>query len=256
MHSIGLIDTHCHLDAVEFDADRGQVIARALDAGVTTIVVPAITQANFAKVIRLGHEQPGCLAALGLHPMYIHAHQPAHLAMLRADIERHQPLAVGEIGLDFFVPNLDVAAQEYYFIEQLKIARDFELPVLLHSRRANDQILKQLRRLGIRRGISHAFNGSRQQADALIRQGFKLGFGGAMTYSRALNLRRLASELPLHAIVLETDAPDMSPCWVRCQRNSPEQLPRIAAVLAEMRGVALDEIVLATTNNARAVFTL
>lgn len=256
MHSVSLIDTHCHLDAVEFDADRGQVIVRALDAGVTTIVVPAITQANFPKVIRLGHEQPACLAALGLHPMYIHAHQPAHLATLRADIERHHPFAVGEIGLDFFVPNLDVVTQEYYFIEQLKIARDFELPVLLHSRRANDQILKQLRRFGIRRGISHAFNGSRQQADALIKQGFKLGFGGAMTYSRALNLRRLASELPLHVIVLETDAPDMSPCWVRSQRNSPEQLPRIAAMLAEMRGVALDEIVLATTNNARAVFTL
>lgn len=246
-----LIDTHCHLDAAEFDTDRDTVAAQAWSAGVKTIVVPAVQYANFNAVLAIRQRYPGCVSALGLHPMYIHAHLPEHLILLRAAIERQRPVAIGEIGLDFFVPNLDVATQEYYFTEQLKIARDFGLPVLLHSRRANDQVLKQLRRFDIRRGIAHAFSGSRQQADAFIQQGFKLGFGGAMTYTRASNLRRLAAELPLEAIVLETDAPDMAPAWIQHQRNGPQQLPAIAAVLAELHGVGFDKIAQTTTANAR-----
>ncbi|HUW29465.1 MAG TPA: TatD family hydrolase [Sulfuriferula sp.] len=247
-----IIDTHCHLDAAEFDADRDTVATQAHAAGVQTIVVPAVQYANFDAVLAVSQRYPGCVAALGLHPIYSDVHLPEHLALLRAAIERQRPVAMGEIGLDFFVPNADVTKQEYYFTEQLKIARDFDLPVLLHSRRANDQILKQLRRFGIQRGIAHAFSGSRQQADAFIRQGFKLGFGGAMTYTRASNLRRLAAELPLEAIVLETDAPDMAPAWIQHQRNGPQQLPAIAAVLAELRGVGFDDIAQATSVNARA----
>lgn len=222
MPSVNLIDTHCHLDADVFDADRQRVIARALDAGVNVIVVPAIRQGNFRKVLSLDQQHPCCRAALGLHPIYIHAHRPAHLATLRAAIEDWRPVTIGEIGLDFFAPNLDLATQEYYFAEQLKIARDFDLPVLLHSRRANDQVMKQLRRFGIERGIAHAFSGSRQQADAFIRQGLKLGIVGAMTFTRASNLRRLATELPPEAIVLETDAPDISPCLITSQSNRPK----------------------------------
>lgn len=251
-----LIDTHCHLDASEFDADRDTVAALAHQAGIQTIVVPAVQYANFNAVLAICQRYPGCVPALGLHPMYIHAHLPEHLILLRAAIERQRPVAIGEIGLDFFVPNLDVATQEYYFTEQLKIARDFGLPVLLHSRRANDQVLKQLRRFDIQRGIAHAFSGSRQQAEAFIRQGFKLGFGGAMTYTRASNLRRLAAELPLEAIVLETDAPDMSPAWLHPQRNNPEQLPRIAAVLADLRGITPDVVMHITTVNACSVLSL
>ena len=251
-----LIDTHCHLDATEFDADRDTVAALAHQAGVQAIVVPAVQHANFNAVLAIGQRYPGCLPALGLHPMYIHAHLPEHLILLRAAIDRQRPVAIGEIGLDFFVPNLDVGTQEYYFTEQLKIARDFDLPVLLHSRRANDQVLKQLRHFGIRRGIAHAFSGSRQQAEAFIRQGFKLGFGGAMTYTRASNLRRLAAELPPEAIVLETDAPDMAPAWLHPQRNSPEQLPRIAAVLADLRGITLDDVMRITSNNASTALSL
>lgn len=174
-----VIDTHCHLDAAEFDADRDTVVMQARAAGVKTIVTPAVQYANFDAVLSISQRYPGCLPALGLHPMYIHAHLPEHLDSLRTAIEQHRPVAIGEIGLDFFVPGLDATKQEYYFTEQLKIARDFELPVLLHSRRANDQAVKQLRRFGIRRGIAHAFSGSRQQAHAFIRIGFKLGFGGA-----------------------------------------------------------------------------
>jgi TatD DNase family protein len=247
-----LIDTHCHLDAAEFDADRTLVIQRAQQNGVAIIIVPAVQYGAFATVLALHEEHAACMPALGLHPMYIHAHQPEYLALLRAAVEHQRPVAIGEIGLDLFVPGLDLNIQEYYFIEQLKIARDFELPVILHSRRANDQVLKQLRRLGIRRGIAHAFSGSQQQAEAFISQGFKLGFGGAMTYTRATNLRRLAAELPLESIVLETDAPDMPPAWMRHQRNSPDHLPGIATVLAELRNCQLDTIIESTTRNAFA----
>jgi len=247
-----MIDTHCHLDAAEFDADRDAVATLAHAAGVQTIVVPAVQYANFNAVLAITQRYPGCVPALGLHPMYIHAHLPEHLVLLRAAIERQRPVAIGEIGLDLFVPGLDFNIQEYYFTEQLKVARDFDLPVVLHSRRANDQVLKQLRRFNIRRGIAHAFSGSQQQAEAFITQGFKLGFGGAMTYTRATNLRRLAAELPLDSIVLETDAPDMSPAWIPHQRNCPAQLPGIAALLAELRNCPVDIIAKTTTSNALA----
>jgi len=248
-----LIDTHCHLDAAEFDADRDAVVARSREAGVGRIVIPAVEQANFNAVLQACARYPECVPALGMHPMYIGVHRPEHLHVLRVAIEQHQPAAVGEIGLDFFVPDLDPVAQEFYFVEQLKIAKEFDLPVLLHSRKANDQILKQLRRYKLKGGIAHAFNGSPQQADEFIKLNFKLGFGGAMTYPRALNLRRLATELPLEAIVLETDAPDMPPVFAHKQRNSPEYLAQIATVLAELRGLPLEQVIAATGNNALQV---
>ena len=249
-----MIDTHCHLDAAEFNPDRDAVVERAHAAGVNAIVIPAVERANFDAVIAARESYTGCYPALGLHPMYIQRHQPEDLAALRAAIEAHHPIAVGEIGLDFFVPGLDAAQQEFYFVEQLKIAKDFDLPVLLHVRKANDQVLKQLRRFKVKGGIAHAFNGSPQQAAQFIKLDFKLGFGGAMTYTRALNLRRLAVELPLEAIVLETDAPDIPPSFAHKQRNSPEYLPAIADTLASLRGLSLREAAEATTANAEHVF--
>lgn len=248
-----LIDTHCHLDAAEFAADRDQVAARARAAGVDVMVVPAVECANFAGVLACRERFPGCYAALGIHPMYVAGSCPDDLALLRAAVGQHHPVAIGEIGLDFFVPDFDAEGQTFYFSEQLKIARDFDLPVLLHIRRAQDQVLKLLRRIKVKGGIAHAFNGSRQQADAFIGLGFKLGFGGAMTYPRATRLRELAATLPLEAIVLETDAPDMSPIFAARERNSPEYLPQIANVLAELRGVDLEAVARATSANARIV---
>ena len=253
-----LIDTHCHLDAAEFAADRDDVHRRALDAGVAIQIVPSVTRDNFAAVEAACRRYPGCLPAWGMHPMYIHVHQESHLADLCARIESWRPVAIGEIGLDLFAPGLDYATQEHFYVEQLKIARDHDLPVLLHCRRANDQILKQLRRFKLKGGIAHAFSGSRQQADAYLKLGFKLGFGGAFTWTRATNLRALARELPLQAIVLETDSPDIPPAWLGMEnrRNEPAELARIAACLAEIRGVALDEVVEQTSANARAVLGL
>jgi TatD DNase family protein len=251
-----LIDSHCHLDASEFDADRDQVYARAMAAGVRTQIVPAISQANLAAVAATCRRYPGCLPAWGLHPMYIHQHRPEDLDALRRQVEAWRPVAIGEIGLDLFVPGLDCATQEFYFVEQLKMADQYDLPVLLHCRRANDQILKHLRRFPGLRGIAHAFSGSRQQAEAYLKLGFKLGFGGACTWSRATRLRALAAELPDDAMVLETDSPDIPPAWLGKARNEPAQLAGIAATLAELRALPVAEITRQTSANVRAVLSL
>ena len=248
-----LVDTHCHLDAAEFDGDRAAVAAAAAQAGVGLIVVPSVERANFGAVASVCREYSGCVAAYGIHPMYVERALEADLDALREVLLREHPLAVGEIGLDHFVEPRDELRQEFYFSAQLKIARDANLPVLLHVRRSIDAVLKQLRRCPVPGGIAHAFNGSRQQADEFVKLGFKLGFGGAMTFPRASRIRELAATLPLDAIVLETDAPDIPPEWKAGARNAPDQLPRIAQVLAGLRGIDVQEIAAATTANANAV---
>ncbi|MCK6404538.1 MAG: TatD family hydrolase [Rhodocyclaceae bacterium] len=244
------IDTHCHLDAAEFAADRDAVVADAQAAGVACIVVPAVAAANFAAVKECCTHYAGCVAAYGIHPLYTPQAAEADLQTLRDCLSREPAVAIGEIGLDQFVPGLDPARQLHFFVEQLKIARDFDLPVLLHVRRAIDPILRELRRLRVRGGIAHAFNGSRQQAEQFIALGFKLGFGGAMTWPRASHLRALAAALPEEAIVLETDAPDIPPEFVGRGRNAPVFLPRIAESLAELRGVSPVDVANFTTRNA------
>jgi len=243
------IDTHCHLDAHEFGAQSLEVAQRAGQAGVSMIVIPAVARANFGEVAALAaqaHAQSkNASYALGIHPIYVPQARDEDLVALRQAVQAamDDPLfvAIGEIGLDFFIPMLCEPAmrekQERFFREQLRIARDFDLPVLTHVRRSQDQVLKHMRQIAPAGGIAHAFNGSFQQAETFVKLGMHLGFGGAMTFTRALQIRRLASELPLESIVLETDAPDISPSWIHPARNSPEQLPAIGAALAGMRGM-------------------
>ncbi|MDD3883937.1 MAG: TatD family hydrolase [Gallionella sp.] len=247
------IDTHCHLDAAEFNGGQSARIAAATAAGVAGIVIPGVARENFALVHTLCAQAPGCFPAFGIHPMYTDQAHPDDLPVLRDYLSKAETVAVGEIGLDFFIDHYDRAQQEYFFIAQLKLAREFDLPVLLHIRRAQDIILKYLRRHPVRGGIAHAFNGSPQQAAEFIKLGFKLGFGGAMTYPRATRLRQLATRLPLDSIVLETDAPDIPPAFLeRGSPNAPEYLPQIAATLAELRGMSLQDIARITTENALA----
>lgn len=253
-----MIDTHCHLDAREFETDRDAVVAAAREAGVTTMILPSVEVSGFPAVRACCQRYPGCHPAYGIHPLYVGAAREDDLYTLRQWLRdeisgEHPPVAVGEIGLDFFVPGHDASRQEQFFIEQLQIAAEFNLPVLLHVRRAVVQVLKCLRHSKVRRGIAHAFNGSRQQAQAFIDLGFKLGFGGAMTWPRATRIRQLATELPLESIVLETDAPDMSPVWRQGQRNSPDQLPLIAATLADLTRLPPGRILEQTNANALAV---
>ena len=252
-----MIDTHCHLDAAEFNADRSAVLAAARAQGLQALVIPAVEVANFSAVQALAQDcfqQDLCVGyTLGIHPLYTPQAQEQDIERLQtaiaAALSDPHFLGIGEIGLDFFVPDLDPARQTWFYVEQLKLAQAFNLPVLLHVRRSQDALLKQLRRIPVR-GIAHAFNGSDQQAAQFVELGFKLGFGGALTYSRALQIRRLAVNLPLSALVLETDAPDISPEWLAKQRNSPAELPRIAQCLADLRGLSLAELSVATTQNA------
>jgi TatD DNase family protein len=247
------IDTHCHLDASEFDADRAELARNARAAGVSRIVIPGVERANFTRVRELAHRIEGGAYALGIHPLFTPAALDSDLAVLRLEVEASLDdarfVGIGEIGLDYFV-NLDETRQQYFYNEQLKIARDFNLPAICHVRKSQDQVLKGLRRQGVGRGIAHAFNGSFQQAEAFLKQGFKLGFGGNLTFDRALQIRRLAQQLPLEAIVLETDAPDIAPSWLYKERNDPEQVVRIGLVLAELRGLPAEELALRTTANA------
>lgn len=249
-----LIDTHCHLDAKAFDADRASVIKKAKAAGVSNIVVPAIHRSNFDTVIALSETDAHIHYALGIHPMFVDDAKEEDLIILDRYLAKHHPVAVGEIGLDYYVTKQNQARQLQFFITQLTLAQQYHLPVILHVRGAIDDVLKQLRQHAVVGGIAHAFNGSLQQAEQLIGLGFKLGFGGAMTYSRALKLSALAKALPISSIVLETDAPDMSPSWLPSKgRNSPEVLSDIAVVLAEIRGVSVQEIAAISTANAREV---
>jgi TatD DNase family protein len=248
-----LIDTHCHLDAAEFSADRDAVHAAALAVGVKRIVVPGIAVEHFAGLKDCVARYPGCAAAYGIHPLYVMQAGAGDLAALRIWLATERPVAVGEIGLDHYVADSDPLIQEGFFVEQLKLAAEFDLPVLLHVRRAIDPVLKQLRRQPVRGGIAHAFNGSRQQAEAFIQLGFKLGFGGTLTFEGSTRIRELAASLPIESIVLETDAPDIPPAWLNKGRNAPSELPRIAAVLAGLRGMPVDELVARTAENARTV---
>jgi TatD DNase family protein len=265
------IDTHCHLDAPEFDADRDAVRAQARAAGVGLCVLPAVQRKDWAGVQALAMRH-GDGYALGIHPLYVPAAQDADLQALDEALTdaRGDPrlVAVGEIGLDFFVPALCEPVmrerQWRFYLAQLQLARKHGLPVILHVRRSADLLLKGLRQVGVAGGIAHAFNGSAQQAQAFIGLGFALGFGGAMTFERATALRELARSLPLHALVLETDAPDIPPQWIYRTaearaagqpqgRNTPAELPRIAQVLADLRGMDLQALAQATVANARRV---
>jgi TatD DNase family protein len=274
------IDSHCHLDAPEFALDRLAVLQRAQAEGVAACVMPAVQAKDFAPLTELARST-GQAYALGIHPLYVPQAQEADLRLLEQHLQTALNLtedglatdprlvALGEIGLDFWVPSLCQPAlrekQEFFYHAQLKLARAYDLPVILHVRKSADTLLKGLRQHRVMGGIAHAFNGSDQQAQQFIDMGFALGFGGAMTFDRALQLRHLASTLPLTAIVLETDAPDMPPHWLyRTQsqrqsegvtqgRNEPCELPKIGAALAQLRGLPVDGVAAATLHNTLRV---
>ncbi|MDR0216319.1 MAG: TatD family hydrolase [Comamonas sp.] len=264
------IDTHCHLDAAEFAPDRDDVRAAARAAGVGHLLIPAVERSHWQEVLELAHRH-GDSYALGIHPLYTPRADESDIGALRDLLTRQRAdphlVAVGEIGLDFFVPGLDAQRQIWFYEQQIRLAREFELPVILHVRKSSDRLLKTLRTHKVVGGIAHAFNGSAQQAQAFIDLGFKLGFGGAVTYDRALKLRELAAGLPLQSLVLETDAPDIPPHWLYTTaeqratgmsqgRNSPAELPRIAAQVAQLRGISVDALAEASTANARQVLGL
>ena len=258
------VDTHCHLDAPEFDRNFPQVIEAAAQNGVKAILLPTVKASDCDHVRALASQYaekiPGLVYTLGIHPLYINQAKESDITILKDQIEQSLSdprfVGIGEIGLDYFLEGLDPKRQEWFFHAQLDLAEQFQLPVVLHVRRSQDAILKALRCRSIPSGIAHAFNGSFQQAEQFIALGFKLGFGGAATFERALQIRRLLKELSIDSIVTETDAPDIPPAWLREEGiafNEPAFLPRIANALAEVRGISSDEFAIAVWRNAMQV---
>lgn len=255
------VDTHCHVDAPEFNDVLPRIISGAADKGVKAILLPTVQASDWdpAKTLanQYGNQIPGLVYTLGIHPLYINRAQESDIGALKNQIEQSLDdprfVGIGEIGLDYFVEGLDPQRQEFFFHKQLDLAQQFQLPVILHVRRSQDAVLKALRKRTVSSGIAHAFNGSHQQAEQFIALGFKLGFGGTATYDRALQIRRLLKELPLESIVTETDAPDIPPAWLKEEGglfNEPALLPRIAQQLAGIRGISEEVFSKAVWQNA------
>ncbi|WP_266171579.1 TatD family hydrolase [Dyella subtropica] len=253
---IDLTDSHAHIDDPSFDGDRDATFQRARDAGVRTVIVPAIHQASWPGIARLCEAHPEAHPAYGLHPMYLDQHRPEHVDDLVHWLNDHRAVAVGEIGLDFFLEDLDPGRQRDYFQQQLRIARDVDLPVIVHARRALDEVTSTLRRIGGLRGVVHSFSGSEQQAEQLWQLGFHIGIGGPVTYERAQRLRRIVATMPIDHLLLETDAPDQPGACHRGLRNEPAHVTEVLRIVAQLRGVTEDEIATRTTANARDLFRL
>ncbi len=251
-----LVDTHSHFDAAEFDRDRDAAHARALAAGVARQIVPAVNAAGWPKLKEVCADHAGLYPAYGLHPMFLAAHRPEHLRQLRDWMARERPVAVGECGLDFFVEGLDQQAQHLYFDGQLKLAREFDLPVIVHARRAVEAVIAALRRIGGLRGVVHSFSGSAEQAAQLHKLGFLLGIGGPVTFDRAKRLRRIVAGMPIDQLLLETDAPDQPDATHLGQRNEPARLSVVLDVVSALRGMPRAEVAGATTANAERLFNL
>lgn len=251
-----LVDSHCHLDAAEFDIDREAVIARAGAAGVGMQIVPAVTAASWPKLREVCAADAGLHPAYGLHPMFLPEHRPEHLQQLGDWVEREKPCGIGECGLDFFVDNLDPEAQRLYFQGQLELARDTQLPLIVHARRALDEVILRIRRVGGLSGVVHSFSGSPEQARQLWDLGFMIGLGGPITYTRANRLRGLVTQMPLEFLLLETDAPDQPDAGIRGQRNEPARLRQILDTVAELRQQSAADIAAQTTANAVRLFGL
>ncbi|MDL5366229.1 TatD family hydrolase [Xanthomonas sp. NCPPB 2654] len=251
-----LVDSHCHLDADEFDGDRAEVIARAQAAGVAVQIVPAVTAAAWPKLRDVCAAAASLYPAYGLHPLFLDQHRPEHLPLLGEWIARERPCAIGECGLDFFVEGLDHAEQQRYFAGQLQLAREFDLPVIVHARRAVDAVILAIRKVGRLRGVVHSFAGSPEQARQLQSLDFLIGLGGPVTYDRAQRLRRLAAKMPLQQLLLETDAPDQPDASIRGERNEPARLRTVLDTIAALRGQPAAEIAEQTTRNAQQLFGL
>ncbi len=251
-----LVDSHCHLDAAEFNPDRDEVLQRARAAGVGAQVLPAIRHADFAALRDLCAAHADLHPAYGLHPMYLADHTPAHVDALRHWLNHERAVAVGECGLDCYVDGLDINVQREYFHAQLRLAREYDLPVIVHARRAVDEVIATIRRFAPLRGVVHSFSGSPEQAQQLWKLGFLLGLGGPLTYPRAHRLQRLAATMPLEFLLLETDAPDQPLASHRGQRNEPSYLSEVAQAIAQLRNIDLATLAAATSANARRLFAL
>ncbi len=251
-----LVDSHCHLDVADFANDLPETLSRANQVGVSRFIVPAIAAAGWPHLANLAAGHKGFHPAYGLHPMFVAEHIDAHLSELPEWLKRPECVAVGECGLDFFIPGLDVARQEAIFIEQIRLAVHYNKPLIIHARKATERVIQLLKQYGPARGVIHSYSGSLEQARQLITMGFLMGIGGPLTYPRSTRLRTIVREIPLQFLLLETDAPDQPLCGEQGRRNEPSKLPEVARALAETLGLDIKEVTEQTTRNAERLFAL
>jgi TatD DNase family protein len=250
------VDSHVHLDDDAFDADRDAVIERAGSAGVDTMIIPAVDVDSWPRIAALCANYRQLHPAFGLHPMFLSRHATGHVEALSAWLDENPAVAVGEIGLDFHVNGLDHELQRHYFLRQLRLARERDLPVIVHARGALEEVSLTLRRTGGLRGVVHSFSGSEQQARQLWEIGFHLGIGGPVTYPRAQRLRRIVAQMPIEFLLLESDAPDQPDAAHRGERNEPARVAEVLRCVAELRGESPADIAAATSANAHRLFGL
>ncbi|MCW8890608.1 MAG: TatD family hydrolase [Sedimenticola sp.] len=253
---MAFIDTHAHLDDPRFDADLTEVITRSLAIGIEQIIVPSIQASGWARLQQLSQQYTQLLPAYGLHPMFMHQHRRSHIAELHDWLNTHEAIAIGECGLDFYIPDPDKQEQQWFFEAQLALADEFQLPVIIHARKSVEQVIQTLRHFPTVTGVLHSFSGSQQQAEQLIEMGFLLGFGGPATYSRASRLHALIRWLPLSSLLLETDAPDQPDSTHRGERNEPAYLQRVIEAICSLKGISQPALEEATTTNAQRLFKL
>ncbi len=254
---MSLFDTHCHLNFKEFDQDRQQVLDNAQQLGISRMLIPAARSEDFESIHHLCNIHSGQLyAAYGLHPVFIDSHTEADIEILRMALNNYPAHAIGETGLDYYRKDLDRERQKKYLSAQLELACECNLPVILHIRKAHDDVLQLLKRYPVKGGIAHAYNGSLQQAEKFMQHGFMFGFGGTLTYPNARHIHSLASTLPLENLVLETDAPDMTVDSHKGQRNSPEYLPECLQALAKLRNLPVEDVARITTHNACKILSI
>lgn len=251
-----LIDSHCHFDDPAFDPDRMQLQQKMAESGVTDIIFPATIAAHWPRLKAITDKHPGFHASYGLHPMFMQYHKNSHINLLHDWLDKEPTVAIGECGLDFFIQGFDQQSQEALFLQHLRLAHEFDLPLIIHARKSLDIVLKHIRRTGPLRGVIHSFAGSQQQADQLINAGFYLGIGGTITYERAKRLQKVVRHIPENHLLLETDAPDQPDSLWRGKRNEPGRLPLIANAIATIRETSIEHIAAITTQNARELFAL
>lgn len=258
MTSVTLFDSHVHLDAVEFDADRIAVLRAARDVGVREMMIPAIAAAGWQALRDLCAANPGLYPAYGLHPLYVAQHATDDLPALRHWLSSNKACAIGECGLDFHDPALDRDRQLHFLREQLHIACELDLPLVLHARDAFEPMILELQRFadqhGPLRGVVHSFSGSAEQAQRLWQLGFLLGIGGPVTYDRARRLRAIVATMPIERLLLETDAPDQPDAAHHGRRNEPARLVEVLRCVAALRDESEADVAQSTTTNARRLF--
>lgn len=251
-----IIDSHCHLDFKIFNADREQVIERANQAGVSKIIIPGVLQKTWSDIKICCETYPHLYPCYGLHPYFIDQHKETDLEQLRYWIETNHPIAIGECGLDFYLKDLNRDKQTFYFEQQLEIALEFKLPVVIHARKSTEAVINAIKKRPGLTGMIHSYSGSYEQAIKLIELNFYLSFGGSITYEKSTRLRKVVKSLPLENLLVETDSPDQPVSNASSLRNEPAFISEVIKGIAELHNTTEQAVAEITSKNTKKLFQL